>query len=308
MTDSGGPRPPAGWFPDPGAAGQLRWWDGTAWTQHTQPGQPPSHVPAGATFEEAVSDERGIVRWARHATWIYALCIAIGGVFAWRLLEGFRTAFDAVLSNPGQPPPTPAEMFGIDERLFSLVQLVNLVQLGAFVVLLLWVYRAATAAQRLGNPARRSPGMAVGSWFVPVVNLWWPYQSLRDLLPSGHPTRRRIFALWTVAVGGGVLTVVGIVALFTGTGPALMVAGYLAAAVALVLGRWVITDVLACHEQLVAERGAGTQGYNRPNDDVAKEKRLMAYSYTPRRCRDRPAARPRIADILREQLDGATGD
>jgi uncharacterized protein YxjI len=33
--------PPAGWFPDPHGAPQLmRWWDGTRWTDHTQPGQP----------------------------------------------------------------------------------------------------------------------------------------------------------------------------------------------------------------------------------------------------------------------------
>ncbi len=29
------PAPPAGWFPDPGAAARLRWWDGAQWTDHT---------------------------------------------------------------------------------------------------------------------------------------------------------------------------------------------------------------------------------------------------------------------------------
>lgn len=31
---------PAGWFPDPQAPGQLRYWDGTGWTAHVQPGAP----------------------------------------------------------------------------------------------------------------------------------------------------------------------------------------------------------------------------------------------------------------------------
>jgi hypothetical protein len=29
--------PQPGWYPDPAGSTQLRWWDGTAWTQHLQP-------------------------------------------------------------------------------------------------------------------------------------------------------------------------------------------------------------------------------------------------------------------------------
>jgi hypothetical protein len=45
----GPPTTPPGWYPD-GQGGQ-RWWDGTAWTQHTQPPPPPvpPQQPAGPT-------------------------------------------------------------------------------------------------------------------------------------------------------------------------------------------------------------------------------------------------------------------
>lgn len=29
--------PPADWYPDPHGAAERRWWDGTSWTEHTQP-------------------------------------------------------------------------------------------------------------------------------------------------------------------------------------------------------------------------------------------------------------------------------
>lgn len=49
MSDSGQPprQPPAGFYPD--STGALRWWDGNAWTEHTQTSPPPEQAlpPAG---------------------------------------------------------------------------------------------------------------------------------------------------------------------------------------------------------------------------------------------------------------------
>jgi hypothetical protein len=47
MSDPNQPSAPAGWYPD-GQGGQ-RWWDGTRWTEHTQPAQGPAPAaPTGA--------------------------------------------------------------------------------------------------------------------------------------------------------------------------------------------------------------------------------------------------------------------
>jgi hypothetical protein len=37
-TDS--PDSPSGWYPDPSGSGQLRYWDGRAWSAHLQPAAP----------------------------------------------------------------------------------------------------------------------------------------------------------------------------------------------------------------------------------------------------------------------------
>lgn len=41
--------PAPGWYPDPTGPLQNRWWDGTAWTEHTQPLPPPAPHTAAPT-------------------------------------------------------------------------------------------------------------------------------------------------------------------------------------------------------------------------------------------------------------------
>lgn len=42
---------PAGWYPDPGRAELVRWWDGSAWTEHVQPLPPAVSVPSLETSD-----------------------------------------------------------------------------------------------------------------------------------------------------------------------------------------------------------------------------------------------------------------
>ncbi|WP_235933777.1 DUF2510 domain-containing protein [Agromyces humi] len=49
--------PPAGWYPDPSAPGQTRWWDGTAWA----PAQSAQLVPAAAG--NPIANRARIIGW-----------------------------------------------------------------------------------------------------------------------------------------------------------------------------------------------------------------------------------------------------
>src|SRR5665647_2585505 len=45
------PQPNPGWYPDPSAPTQLRWWDGVSWSSATQPASAPGVAP-GAGFAQ----------------------------------------------------------------------------------------------------------------------------------------------------------------------------------------------------------------------------------------------------------------
>jgi len=51
-----------------------------------------------------------------------------------------------------------------------------------------WLHRAYEDNSHLGGrPLKFSPSYAVGSFFIPVVNLWQPYQAIRDLYVASDP-------------------------------------------------------------------------------------------------------------------------
>lgn len=83
--------PPPGWHPDPSGTGQLRYWDGTAWTSHVAP----DPALAGATAQTAPAQQAPVLPVAAtprprtsRATWVVlgvtavVVAAAIGGT-AW---------------------------------------------------------------------------------------------------------------------------------------------------------------------------------------------------------------------------------
>lgn len=78
---------PAGWFADPEQPGQLRYWDGSQWTEHRAPAPaaaPPVAVPGPAPVAAAASD--GTPNRGRRGTWwqwglgVLAVLMVIGAL------------------------------------------------------------------------------------------------------------------------------------------------------------------------------------------------------------------------------------
>ncbi|MFJ8253080.1 DUF2510 domain-containing protein [Streptomyces sp. NPDC094466] len=78
---------PPGWYPDTGASGLERWWDGTAWTGHTRtPGAahaPPEQPPAPAGFgppSPPLPHQRGPIGGSGGGSRTKVLAITLSGV------------------------------------------------------------------------------------------------------------------------------------------------------------------------------------------------------------------------------------
>ncbi|WP_164743535.1 DUF4328 domain-containing protein [Microbacterium sulfonylureivorans] len=61
------------------------------------------------------------------------------------------------------------------------------------VLWVLWQYRAAKHA---AGQTRRSPGWHVGSWVVPIICLWFPYQNISDLWRATGRSRPAWQIVW----------------------------------------------------------------------------------------------------------------
>lgn len=158
MSDAtyAGGLPPAGWYPDPDVPGQHRWWDGYQWYASAAP----QRAGLGATPALATA-----------LVWLIGLQGVIGVVLVGLYVWGHV--------NLAGDTPYEASLTAYDVVDGALTSLSGLLFLASIVVWCFWQHGLAVAVPR--DRIRRSPGMHVGSWFIPVVMLWFPYQNIKDL-------------------------------------------------------------------------------------------------------------------------------
>jgi hypothetical protein len=125
----------------------------------------------------------------------------------------FKIAYDA--AERGLPAP-PVANTPFSPWFFILA----LVAVLALVVTVVWQHRAASAARALGFPSNNSPAWGAGSWFVPIVNYWFPYLAIRDCLPPGDRHRVLVLQWWVAFAAGGSLGFAAFVAAFLSSGVA----------------------------------------------------------------------------------------
>ena len=68
------------------------------------------------------------------------------------------------------------------------------VYIATVVVFLMWLYRVSNNVAAFGGSTQHSSGWAVGSFFVPFMNLFVPYQAVRDIWKKSEPNAADAFS------------------------------------------------------------------------------------------------------------------
>ena len=210
--------PPAGWYPDPGDPGLVRYWDGEAWTGHTgsrekleraarptRRGCPAPSSPSGEAAADSASRGRrgpGGRRCGRQpkaeapkplAGIAWAAYLVLGFALVANLAEMVVALdySDKIQAQIDQHSVTYAEAVDIEDA-FSVVSVLGVVALiGGAIGFLIWFHRAyANVPGITGQKPRFGRGWSIGSWFVPVLNLWRPKQIANDVWRGGEAKAR----------------------------------------------------------------------------------------------------------------------
>lgn len=68
------------------------------------------------------------------------------------------------------------------------------------IVFLFWIYRASVNTHALYPQTKIefSPGWCVGSYFLPIFNLYWPYKSMKELWILNVKKEKSIILIWWI--------------------------------------------------------------------------------------------------------------
>jgi hypothetical protein len=231
----------------------ARWWDGRQWTNDVRSAGGPGAGGGGLDPGADAADEARAGRVARLALWagavVYSGRLLVSAVLFGRIWRAFRRWLDL----PADTRPRfvlPGGFAGLN----AMEQLLGLGATAVGVLFLIWFYKAATVATRLGLPSRRSTGWAVAGWIVPIVQLWFPYQSAVDLLPPGHAARRKVTRWWALWLVISLFSLLEFAAVIISTEVGVVVAGL--GSVVAFAAAWAAQDVIAevdrVHADLVA--------------------------------------------------------
>jgi Domain of unknown function (DUF4328) len=177
--------------------------------RHTQPVGPTPTTPAGPILPvpptlpaRAKTAPAALRRLGGLATALTVLLPMAAVANAYAAFAFFDRA-----SLLGGPLPTFSEITDADDTVASAMAAVLLLQLVVGVVWIVWQYRHARNATRLGHQHQLGPAWAIGGWFIPVANLVLPYRQLMDSARASAGGAHRVLYAWWASIVASVLLI-----------------------------------------------------------------------------------------------------
>ena len=151
---------------------------------------------------------KGLTKWINYVLYaqiLIAILSIILGFLEQQLLSAYQEGVYASLK----------EAFADGELTIVLLQGIGFASLIAFIVsallIMKWIYRANTNVRELGaQNMSYTPAWSIGYYFIPVFNLWKPYQAMKEIwMASKNPLDWRLtkttpilplwWALWLIS-------------------------------------------------------------------------------------------------------------
>jgi hypothetical protein len=161
---------------------------------HQQPVQeaPPPIAPAVklaavASISTSFRDPTQLTRWLRYFLYASLAIDSIAlfsGVLQYQLLSDFKLG----IYSSGELATAAAEANDQRQKVVGLCQAG--VAITTIILFAMWIYRANFNARSLGAQNMKfTPGWSVGYYFIPFLNLWRPYQAMKEIWKaSKNPT------------------------------------------------------------------------------------------------------------------------
>lgn len=181
MSETSNP-PVPGWYADPQIAGNLRYWDGSAWTDRSR-----GDSTAPRPLEKSFDNLAALVRFGLILS--LATLAAETALYLW----GLSMLGDAIAAGNLDRLAS----FDSVNQTLTIIEGVTYLVTGVS-----WVCWQYTLARSLPpGELARTPGMHAGSWFIPVANFVLPFQNMRSLWRAlVSPSSGIISAWWAILV------------------------------------------------------------------------------------------------------------
>lgn len=170
-----------GWYPDPTDPRLVRWFDGRAWTPYT----------ADATDTPTTWGRPAIGReWFTLSAVVQAGLATVVFANAAAVLVTGRTRDVIARAMLTSSPADLRSVTSLAEFARSVQLLIVLAAIATGVAFISWLHRAHRSSAMDTTRMRHGSGWAITSWFVPLVNLWLPYEMVQDVRRGASRTGR----------------------------------------------------------------------------------------------------------------------